>query len=136
MSINEKQYLHEMGISSWELVHPDRLAGYPLPKINLQRSCKLLLISPVCPEKETAALFENILKSIKLTLDQALHIEPERFPLLGWHELEWVWFAGCEANILPGTKQLISPLLQDIDGNSQQKRALWQQICSYNNSGK
>ncbi|WP_031809815.1 DNA polymerase III subunit psi, partial [Vibrio parahaemolyticus] len=24
-----------------------------------------------------------------------------------------------------------SPLLQDIDGNNEQKRALWQQICSY-----
>ncbi|MDW3155823.1 DNA polymerase III subunit psi, partial [Vibrio sp. 779(2023)] len=26
MSINEKQYLHEMGITSWELIHPERLA--------------------------------------------------------------------------------------------------------------
>ncbi|MDW2288010.1 DNA polymerase III subunit psi, partial [Vibrio sp. 1562] len=24
-----------------------------------------------------------------------------------------------------------SPLLQDIDGNNEQKRVLWQQICSY-----
>ncbi|HHF2912422.1 TPA: DNA polymerase III subunit psi [Vibrio diabolicus] len=136
MSINEKQYLHEMGISTWELVHPDRLAGYQSPKIDLQSSCKLLLISPVCPENETAVLFENILKSMKLTLDQALHIEPERFPLLGQHELEWVWFAGCEAEVLPDTKQLASPLLQGVDGNTQQKRALWQQICSYNNSSK
>ncbi|MDF5576229.1 DNA polymerase III subunit psi, partial [Vibrio parahaemolyticus] len=24
-----------------------------------------------------------------------------------------------------------SPLLQDIDGNNEQRRALWQQICSY-----
>ncbi|NMV06158.1 DNA polymerase III subunit psi, partial [Vibrio parahaemolyticus] len=28
MSINEKQYLREMGISTWELVHPERLEGY------------------------------------------------------------------------------------------------------------
>ncbi|MDW2405982.1 DNA polymerase III subunit psi, partial [Vibrio sp. 1262-1] len=27
MSINEKQYLHEMGISTWELSHPERLEG-------------------------------------------------------------------------------------------------------------
>ncbi|MFX3762223.1 DNA polymerase III subunit psi [Streptococcus suis] len=31
---------------------------------------------------------------------------------------------------------MTSPLLQDVDGNTQQKRALWQQICSYNNSSK
>ncbi|MDF5479653.1 DNA polymerase III subunit psi, partial [Vibrio parahaemolyticus] len=26
---------------------------------------------------------------------------------------------------------LTSPLLQDIDGNNEQRRALWQPICSY-----
>lgn len=131
MSINEKQYLHEMGISTWELIHPDRLAGYQSPMIDLPSACKLLLVSPVCPVNESAILFEKILKSMKLTLDQAMHLEPERFSLLGEHQLEWVWFSGCEVNGDPNIKQLASPLLQDIDGNNEQKRALWQQICSY-----
>ncbi|MDW2373263.1 DNA polymerase III subunit psi, partial [Vibrio sp. 1078-1] len=51
--------------------------------------------------------------------------------MLGEHQLEWVWFAGCESNSMENAKQLTSPLLQDIDGNNEQKRALWQQICSY-----
>ncbi|PFG55436.1 DNA polymerase III psi subunit [Vibrio sp. ES.051] len=136
MSINEKQYLHEMGISTWELVHPDRLIGYQAPNVDLPSSCKLLLVSPVCPENETVILFEKILKSMKLTLDQAMHLEPERLSLLDKHELEWVWFAGCEATTLLNTKRLTSPLLKEIDGNNQQKRALWQQICSYNNPSK
>lgn len=116
MSINEKQYLHEMGITSWELIHPERLAGYQPPTIDLPSSCKLLLVSPICPTNETAILFEKILKSMKLTLEQAMHIEPERLAMLGEHQLEWVWFAGCESNSMENAKQLTSPLLQDIDG--------------------
>lgn len=121
MSINEKQYLHEMGITSWELIHPERLAGYQPPTIDLPSSCKLLLVSPICPTNETAILFEKILKSMKLTLEQAMHIEPERLAMLGEHQLEWVWFAGCESNSMENAKQLTSPLLQDIDGNNEQK---------------
>ncbi len=131
MSINEKQYLHEMGISTWELVHPDRLAGYQSPMIELPSSCKLLLVSPSCPVNESAILFEKILKSMKLTIDQAMHLEPERLAMLGEHQLEWVWFAGCEVQVFENIKQLTSPLLAEIDGNNEQKRALWQQICSY-----
>lgn len=131
MSINEKQYLHEMGISTWELIHPDRLAGYHSPMIELPTTCKLLLVSPVCPVNESAFLFEKILKSMKLTLDQAIHIEPECLPRLGEHALEWLWFAGCEASSHENIKQLTSPLLEDIEGNNEQKRALWQQIRSY-----
>ncbi len=131
MSINEKQYLDEMGISTWDLVHPERLAGYQSPMIEVPEYCKLLLVSPVCPVNESAILFENILKSMKLTIDQAIHIEPERLPLLDVHQLEWVWFAGCESKVVENIKHLTSPLLEDIDGNNEHKRALWQQICSY-----
>ncbi len=131
MSINEKQYLHEMGISTWELVHPDRLAGYQSPMIELPSSCKLLLVSPVCPVNESATLFEKILKSMKLTVDQSMHLEPEHLTLLAEHQLEWIWFAGCEAKAVENIKQLTSPLLADIEGNNEHKRALWQQICSY-----
>ncbi len=131
MSINEKQYLDEMGISTWELIHPERLSGYQPALIELPTSCKLLLVSPVCPVNEPAILFEKILKSMNLTIDQAMHIEPERLTLLGEHQLEWMWFAGCEAKALEEIKQLTSPLLADIEGNNEHKRALWQQICSY-----
>ncbi len=131
MSINEKQYLHEMGISTWELIHPERLAGYQSATIDLPSACKLLLVSPSCPVNESAILFEKILKSMKLTLDQAMHLEPESLSSLGEHQLEWIWFAGCDVNENPNIKQLTSPLLQDIDGNNEQKRALWQQICSF-----
>lgn len=115
-----------MGVDS-----PRKVGRLSTATIDLPSSCKLLLVSPICPTNETAILFEKILKSMKLTLEQAMHIEPERLAMLGEHQLEWVWFAGCESNNMESAKQLTSPLLQDIDGNNEQKRALWQQICSY-----
>ncbi|MDF2154454.1 DNA polymerase III subunit psi [Vibrio sp. CAU 1672] len=131
MSSRENQYLHEMGISLWELCHPERLTGYQAPQLELPLDCKLLLVSPVCPENQTALLFERVLKSIHLPLERARHIEPERLFQLGEHQLEWVWFAGCQASTEVQAKILTSPLLADIDGNNEQRRALWQQICSY-----
>ncbi len=110
---------------------PRKIGSYQSPLLDLQSSCKLLLVSPMCPENETALMFERVLKSIKLSLDDALYLEPSRVSSLGEHELEWVWFAGCEVDASVNAKQLTSPLLKDIDGNNEQRRALWQQICSY-----
>ncbi|MCQ8200515.1 DNA polymerase III subunit psi, partial [Vibrio parahaemolyticus] len=36
-----------------------------------------------------------------------------------------------ESTSMENAKQLTSPLLHDIDGNNDPKRARWQQICSY-----
>lgn len=131
MPHHEIQYLQEMGIQYYQLNHPERLQGYQSPKLVLQESCKLLLVSPQYPKKETALMFERVLKSIKLDLSQALHIYPEQFEQLEYPFTGWVWFAGCEAPKQTLGQVLTSPLLSDIDGNNEQRRALWQQICSY-----
>ena len=138
MSIKQNHYLQEMGISTWELIHPEKILGYQAPPLNLPCSCKLLLVSPKCPEGQTALMLERVLKSIKLSLDDALHLEPQQLSQLGTHDLEWIWLAGCEASdndyeAIKNSeiKQLHSPLLQDIDGNTEQRHALWLQICSY-----
>ena len=138
MFINQKYYLQEMGISTWELIHPEKILGYQASRLDLPRSCKLLLVSPICPEGQTALMFERVLKSIKLCLDDALHLEPQQLSQLGTHDLDWIWFAGDEASDNDyeainnsKVKRLHSPLLQDIDGNTEQRRALWLQICSY-----
>ncbi|EEX95411.1 DNA polymerase III subunit psi [Vibrio orientalis CIP 102891 = ATCC 33934] len=76
-------------------------------------------------------MFERVLKSIKLDLSQALHIYPEQLSQLEQPFTGWVWFAGCDAPSQASGQVLTSPLLSDIDGNNEQRRALWQQICSY-----
>ncbi|KJY83680.1 DNA polymerase III subunit psi [Vibrio galatheae] len=131
MSHQEQQYLQEMGIQCYELAHPERLQGYATPRLELPETCQLLLVSPLIPQGGNAEMFERVLKSINLSLKQALHIYPQQLSQLGNHQLEWVWFAGCEPAEIDKVKALNSPLLTHVDGNNQQRRALWQQICAY-----
>lgn len=126
------QYLQEMGIPVWTLAHAGRLAGYQPAPVDLPASCRLLLVAPTKPAGNDALLFERVLHSIHLNLQDALHVEPNVFPLLGQHQLEWVWFSGCEKQAADNIKTLTSPLLSAIDGNKPARRALWQQICAYN----
>ena len=77
-------------------------------------------------------MFERVLKSIKLTLDQAQHITPDQLVSLGEHQLTWIWYAGdAPINNDISAKKLVTPLLSVINGNNTHRRALWQQICSY-----
>lgn len=128
MSTRELTYLHEMGIQAYELTHPERLQGYSTEGIRLPDECKMLLVSPQKPSGETATLFENILKTINLTLDQTRYLAPEHLVLLSATKVDWIWFAGSEVQMELGIKTLQSPSLSEIDGNQQHKRALWQQI--------
>lgn len=120
-----------MGIECWELAHPERLGRFEPEKIALDSDCSLLLISPVKPEGNMVEMFEKVLKSIKLSLKDARHLYPEQVSQLNADNLKWAWFAGCEQTDLEDCNILQSPLLSDIDGNNQERRALWQQICSY-----
>ncbi len=131
MSQHTLSYLQEMGITSFQLLHPERLVGYTPSELILPESCQLLLVSPQFPEGDSAQLFENILKTIKLTVAQAAHIYPAQLASLHQHQLKWVWFAGCQSQALEGVNQLSSDSLAQIDGDTQRKRALWQQIQRY-----
>ncbi len=128
MSTRELTYIHEMGIQAYELTHPERLQGYSAEGIRLPDDCKMLLVSPQKPVGATATLFENILKTINLTLNQTRYLAPEHLVLLSTTKIDWIWFAGSEAQMDLGRKMLQSPNLSEIDGNQQLKRALWQQI--------
>ncbi len=129
----DSHYLKEMDIQSWELLHPDRLAGYQSETIAIPDSCALLLISPQKPEGEIVTMFEKIVKSMQLELHQVLHLFPEQFEQLEAQQLKWIWFAGCSKpeSVPTEIKVLTSPQLRDIQGNNLERRNLWQQICSY-----
>ncbi len=127
----QSQYLHEMGIDQWELIHPERLTGYTVDLEVLPEGCKLLLVSDEKPEGKLAEMFERVVKSIKLDLSQALYIPSNQFASIESNTADWVWFAGCSSPIKLDAKVLQSPLLSEIDGNNQHRRDLWQQICAY-----
>ncbi|EGA70114.1 DNA polymerase III subunit psi [Vibrio sinaloensis DSM 21326] len=134
MSHRELHYLDEMGIQCYELIHPQRLDNAPNEQLMLPESCHMLLVSPECPQGKLALLFERVLKTVKLDLSQALHIYPEQYAQLAKPHSGWIWFAGCEAKESEQGSVLVSPMLNQIDGNNEQRRALWQQIQKYQTS--
>ncbi|WP_165312169.1 DNA polymerase III subunit psi [Vibrio ziniensis] len=131
MPNHEQQYLQAMGIQSWDLIHPERLQGYQPKKAALDTECKLLLVSTNYPTASEAALFERVLKSFNVELQQSQYASLHNLANIDLSTLEWIWFAGCDDEINSNIKKLHTPLLSDVDGNTQHRRDLWQQICSY-----
>ncbi|MDW6091953.1 DNA polymerase III subunit psi [Vibrio rhizosphaerae] len=131
MQERQQNYLQEMGIQRWQLVHPERLQGVVHTPYALPSSCKLLFVSPVLPEGAQAVMFEKVLKSFHVSLEEACHIYPHSLDLVSHTDIEWFWFAGCPAPEAMAGKLLTSPLLSQIDGHPQHRRDLWRQICSY-----
>lgn len=130
-SDRQQALLHEMGIDLWQMAHPQRLQGYVSPAIKLEPSVKLLLVSPESPQGELAVFMKKVVGAMKIDLAECRHILPQQLSQLAEHQLEWVWFAGCAASSLDSVKCLTSPVLSDIDGNNQQRRALWEQMKAY-----
>ncbi|MGF1741048.1 DNA polymerase III subunit psi [Vibrio profundum] len=130
-NLHHQQFLTEMGITSWQLMHPDRLEKGSTEALLLPLDCQLLFVSSEPPYGALATMFGKILKSFHLELSQARHILPEHLSYLSQHQLEWIWFAGCDVQHDTKLKVLSSPTLSKIEGNPQLKRQLWQQICAY-----
>ncbi len=131
MSNREQQFLQAMGIQSWELVHPERLQGYQPNKMAIDSRCKLLLVCSSYPTASEVVLFERVLKSFNVTLEQAQYVMPHNLTNLDLSSVEWIWFSGCESHTIEGVKILHSPVLSEVEGHTQHRRDLWQQICSY-----
>lgn len=131
MSERQRHYLNAMGIQCWELVHPERLQGVEAALTPLEDGCRLLLVSATYPSTAEAVLFERVLKSFHLPLHAARHVFPHQLAQLDLSALEWIWFAGCDVESDTKAKRLNSPALADIDGHTQHRRDLWQQICAY-----
>ncbi len=134
MSNREQQLLKAMGIQSWELTHPERLQGYQPEQVKLDPECKLLLVCSNYPTASEIALFERVLKSFHVKLEQAQHVLPRNLNSLNLSSVEWIWFSGCDSQAIKGVKTLQSPALSEVEGHTQHRRDLWQQICSYGNN--
>ncbi len=129
--LSSSHYLSAMDIQQWELIHPERLVGFQPRTQTLDHDCRLLLVANQPPQGAEILLLERILKSFQLELSMVRYIAPIQLSQLAYTGLEWIWFAGCDPLSHQAQKQLHSPRLSDIDGNTQYRRALWQQICAH-----
>ncbi|NAW70113.1 DNA polymerase III subunit psi [Vibrio sp. V27_P1S3P104] len=129
--VDQQQYLQAMGIQYWQLVHPQRLAGYQPQLMPLDPDCRLLLISPSFPSESEILWLEKVLKSFHVTLVEARQVFPEHIAQLDLTHLAWIWYAGCEVSVTAQANLLHTPPLSVIKNDTRYRRDLWQQICSY-----
>lgn len=130
MRENHSLYLSEMGISTWQVTHPERLLGYQAKKVSLAPQCQLLLVTPEQPKQHQSHLLQKIAQSMGLTLSQVAQVLPSDLHGVDLQTLRWVWFCGCEPVEFehPHFSVLNSPSLADINDSQLYKRQLWQQI--------
>lgn len=131
MKQRDLQLMQEMGLIYWQVRKPDFYPGRELPAIDLPESCKLLFVCDDELDEHDRWLFGRILSSMKLTPDQALSLPAAAVEQVREHHLIWCWVAGGEAAHPSGCQLLTSISLTQMHTNPGSKKALWQQICSY-----
>ncbi|KKD01810.1 DNA polymerase III subunit psi [Photobacterium halotolerans] len=132
MQQRDMQLLQEMGLTHWQIRKPECFPAWAQSVIDLPDSCQLLLVTPDEMDEHDAWLFGNILRSMKLSPEQALTLPPHALSELGEHHLTWCWFAGCQG-VEPSDCQILhSASLRQMHDHPASKKALWQQICAFN----
>ncbi|EKO3659099.1 DNA polymerase III subunit psi [bacterium 19MO03SA05] len=126
-----QHYLQAMGIQEWQLIHPQRLAGYSPPIESLDKQCRLLLVSSLLPSGSQLVWLERVLNSFNLNLSQARHVYPQQLCQLELNDLQWIWYVDCQASAVTTANALHTPALSEVEGNTHYRRDLWQQICAY-----
>ncbi len=138
--MSQHPYLEEMQIDQWIIHRPDNLIyGNDRNAISLPDDCCLLLVAKELPVGGDAEFFTKVVQSFGVTLTQTQFIEDSAMGNVELNEkTEWIWLAGMpECDILamkqrwPNKKILSSLPLNQINGNNTERRALWQQIKSY-----
>ncbi|MDO6704737.1 DNA polymerase III subunit psi [Photobacterium sp. 1_MG-2023] len=132
MQQRDIQILQEMGLSAWQIRKPDCFPSLTQSVIDLPAQCRLLFVTAETLDEHDAWLFGNILRSMKLTPEQALSLPPHALSELGKHHLIWCWFAGCDGVAPSDCRVLHSESLRLMHEKPASKKALWQQICAFN----
>ncbi|GLR76694.1 DNA polymerase III subunit psi [Aliivibrio sifiae] len=125
------QFLNEMDISVWQVRQTEYFATLENSTISLPETCQLLFIASAVPTERDAFLFGKVLASMKLLPEQALFLPSESLEYVAEHHLTWCWFSGVAITELEGVQTLSSPPLSEMHTDTQSRRDLWRQICSY-----
>ncbi|WP_424407303.1 DNA polymerase III subunit psi [Pasteurella sp. PK-2025] len=125
--------LQKMGITQWQLKHPERLKG--MVNIAVDPEIRLIIISDD-PIQAHAPLLKDILCSLQLTLTQYLHVSFQQAQYLKLsHPLNY-WLLSQNTEKIDRTLALCqqanaiwqSPEWTAFQQSHQAKRQLWQQI--------
>ncbi|BDH47219.1 DNA polymerase III subunit psi [Salmonella enterica subsp. enterica serovar Choleraesuis] len=120
--------LQQLGITRWSLRRPAVLQGEIALSISSQT--RLIIIADQLPELHEP-LISDVLQSLGLDASQVMVLTPERAAMLpdGAHCNSW-WL-GCDGSAPLSGASIHSPALAGLLADGAQRRALWQQICEY-----
>ena len=131
MKQRDLQLMKAIGLTYWQIRKPGFYPEQEQPVIDLPETCQLLFVCDDELDEHDRWLFGRILGSMKLQPEQALCIPAAAVEQIREHHLKWCWVAGCEAAHPADSQLLTSASLKSMHTNPGAKKALWQQICSY-----
>ncbi len=131
--------LAEMGIQQWQLCHPERLKG----SVNIPLSEQIaLVIASENPVNLQAPFFSDVLRSLDLTVERCLVVNPEQVDYLQLNSSSvYCWQIGEREEKAEESKQeKITPhfadfwqteSLEQLKNNPKAKRQLWQKMQKF-----
>ncbi|WON77530.1 DNA polymerase III subunit psi [Serratia sp. UGAL515B_01] len=120
--------LQQLGITQWTLRRPGVLQGEVA--VSVPPNVRLLVVAQDLPDHHDP-LFCDVLHSLDLIPLQTYSLTPEQAAMLPENTECNSWRLGVAEPLAVAGAQLYSPALAELSQDAGAKRALWQQICHY-----
>lgn len=120
--------LQQLGMTRWSLRRPAVLQGEIA--LTLPAATRLIVIAQT-PVELNDPLVSDVLRSIGVNADQTMFLTPTRAAMLPQGSHCNSWWLGCEGETPLSGAQLHTPQLSELTTDGAQRRALWRQICEY-----
>lgn len=128
MASKRDRLLQQLGITQWTLRRPNVLQGEVA--VHLPVDTRLLVVAQILPEQHDP-LFCDVLQSLGLAVADTYGLTPEQVAMLPESTECNSWRLGITEPLAVIGVQLSSPALAELSQDTSAKRALWQQICHY-----
>lgn len=120
--------LQQLGITQWTLRHPGVLQGEVA--VSVPANVRLLVVAQALPDQHDP-LFCDVLRCLGLTAAHTYSLTLDRVAMLPQGTECNSWRLGVAEPLAVAGAQLYSPVLTELSQDAGAKRALWQQICHY-----
>ena len=120
--------LQQLGITQWSLRRPGALQGEIA--IAIPAHVRLVMVANDLPAL-TDPLVSDVLRALTVSPDQVLQLTPEKIAMLPQGSRCNSWRLGTEASLPLAGAQVSTPAFDELQTSAPARRALWQQICTY-----
>jgi DNA polymerase-3 subunit psi len=130
MKHQQTVYLQEMGITRWLVRKPELFNNGQHNEILNLGQYDLLVI---CSDNDFVnPLMDKILQAFKFTTDKVFHCTLTDFENYRGELPEYIWSTVGNIEQVIGHKLLNSVSVSELESDPEEKRALWEQFCAFN----